>query len=127
MDDADIVEERFEELFDKDLKKYMRKQWGGSLSISDKRKAIRMKQDSIFQLKMLVHHNQYLESLDQEHLSKETCNKVRETQAKLKFNKKVKEDEYGLDWEIIEQMVVAGEFTKLKSARDTKETGDSAE
>lgn len=122
MDTDEIVEERFDEMFDEDLKEYMREQWEGELSVKDKRKAIRMKQDSIFELQMLVHHDQYLDSLDEDHLSKESRNKMRQTKANLKFNKKVKEEEYGLDWSEIEQMVVAGEFEELKSRVKNEQT-----
>lgn len=125
--EEEIVEERFNELFDEDLREYMEEQWGGDLTIADKRKAIRMKQDRVFELQMLVHHDQYLQSLDEDQFSEETRGQIQETKSILQLNKELKEWEYGLEWEEIEQMVVAGEFGKLKSARDMDGKSDVAD
>lgn len=90
----------------------------GELSERDLEMALRMKNDRITEIAVLVRSENFFDDLDEEHLSEETKKDVEDTRRKLNFNKAVVSAHYDMPWEEIRDLFHAGDYETLEEEYD---------
>lgn len=78
--------------------------------------AIRLNNNHLTGIALIIQAEDSLSDLDEEHMSDEFIDEIRSTEAKLKFNKRVECARYGKPWNEIRDLFLAGHYDELREA-----------
>lgn len=78
--------------------------------------ALRLKKDELFEIMLLMNAEQHLNQIDEDHLSQESQDDIQRTKSQIRFNKKVVQAKFGMEWSRIKDLFITGQYDKLEDA-----------
>lgn len=109
-----ILRENFEEIYECKPEKMFHDT--EEIKERDLEVAIRLNNDHLSGIALIIQAEDSLKDLDEEHMSDEFIDEIRSTEAKLKFNKRVECARYGKPWNEIRDLFLAGQYEELRDA-----------
>lgn len=112
-DRKEILSKRFRETWDREPSEV----FGEHFDERELEIGIRMKDNPMISLALLIQSIQELEDIDKDHLSKESKEEMKTTRKMIDFNKKIECVRYGMDWSKIQDLFMSNQYQELEDAR----------
>lgn len=109
-----VLRERFREIYDCKPEEMFNDT--EEIQERDMEVAIRLNNDHLTGIALIIQAEYSLKDLEEEHMSNEFIDEIRSTEAKLKFNKRVECARYGKPWNEIRDLFLAGQYDELREA-----------
>lgn len=85
-----------------------------SISERDLEVALRLENNKLASIALIIQAEEALEDIDEDHISQETKEDIRSTKAKIRFSKNVESARYGMPWERIRDLFLTGQHEVLE-------------